>query len=147
MMSVEFGMANQYIRDLSVNVTRAWARKRAWVFIQAVLPIGYLNDPRTKTIVIDRKKAPLVRKAFEMYAKNESRLEDIANFLFQNGIKTGATRGSWNKGWREALEESQVSFLLSNPFYYGHFKYSGEMYEGKHTPIVRKQLLMLCKMY
>ena len=55
----------------------------------SLAPLVYLNDPRTKTIVIDRRKAPLVRKAFELYAKNESRLEDVANFLFQNGIKTG----------------------------------------------------------
>ena len=140
LMSVEFGMANQYIRDLSVNVTRGLRQKARMGIYPSSAPIGYLNDPRTKTIVIDRKKAPLVRKAFELYAKNESRLEDIANFLFQNGIKTGATRWSWNKGGGKPLKRGQVSFLLSNPFYYGHFKYSGEMYEGKHTPIVSKQL-------
>ena len=139
LMSVEFGMANQYIRDLSVNVTRGLHQKARMGIYPSSAPIGYLNDPRTKTIVIDRRKAPLVRKAFELYAKNESRLEDVANFLFQNGIKTGATRG-WSKGGGKPLKRGQVSFLLSNPFYYGHFKYSGEMYEGKHTPIVNKVL-------
>jgi hypothetical protein len=29
---------------------------------------------------------------------------------------------------------------LSNPFYYGHFKYGKEIYEGKHTPLISKQL-------
>jgi len=140
MMSVEFGMANQYIRDLSVNVTRGLRQKARLGIYPSSAPIGYLNDPRTKTIVVDRKKAPLVRKAFELYAKNESRLEDVANFLFQYGIKTGATRGSWRKGGGKPLKRDQISFLLSNPFYYGHFKYSGEMYEGKHAPIVNKEL-------
>jgi len=140
MMSVEFGMANQYIRDLSVNVTRGLRQKARLGIYPSLAPLGYLNDPRTKTIVVDRKKAPLVRKAFELYAKNESRLEDVANFLFQNDIKTGATRGSWRKGGGKPLKRDQISFLLSNPFYYGHFKYSGEMYEGKHTPIVKKEL-------
>ncbi|MDO8571417.1 MAG: recombinase family protein, partial [bacterium] len=140
LMSVEFGMANQYIRDLSVNVTRGLRQKARMGIYPSSAPIGYLNDPRTKTIVVDRRKAPLVRKAFELYAKNESRLEDVANFLFQNGIKTGATRGSWRKGGGKPLKRDQISFMLSNPFYYGHFKYSGEMYEGKHTPIVNKEL-------
>ena len=140
MMSVEFGMANQYIRDLSVNVTRGLRQKARMGIYPSLAPLGYLNDPSTKTIVVDRRKAPLVRKAFELYAKNESRLEDIANFLFQQGIKTGATRGSWRKGGGKPLKRDQISFLLSNPFYYGHFKYSGEMYEGKHTPIVNKEL-------
>ena len=140
MMSVEFGMANQYIRDLSVNVTRGLRQKARMGIYPSLAPLGYLNDPSTKTIVVDRKKAPLVRKAFELYAKNESRLEDVANFLFQQGIKTGATRGSWRKGGGKPLKRDQISFLLSNPFYYGHFKYSGEIYEGKHTPIVNKGL-------
>ena len=139
LMSVEFGMANQYIRDLSVNVTRGLRQKARMGIYPSTAPLGYLNDPYTKTIVVDRRKAPLVRKAFELYAKNESRLEDIAGFLFQHGIKTGATRG-WSKGGGRPLKKDQITFLLSNPFYFGHFAYSGEMYEGTHTPIVSKEL-------
>src|SRR3989344_3197252 len=82
LMSVEFCMANQYIRDLSVNVTRGLRQKARMGIYPSTAPLGYLNDPYTKTIVVDRRKAPLVRKAFELYAKNGSRLEDIANFLF-----------------------------------------------------------------
>ena len=139
LMSVEFGMANQYIRDLSVNVTRGLRQKARMGIYPSTAPLGYLNDPYTKTIVVDRRKAPLVRKAFELYAKNESRLEDIAQFLFERGIKTGATRG-WSKGGGLPLKKDQITFLLSNPFYFGHFAYSGEMYEGTHTPIVNKEL-------
>ena len=138
-MSVEFGMANQYIRDLSVNVARGLRHKARLGIYPSTAPLGYLNDPRTKTIAVDRKKSKIVIAAFELYAQNDSRLEDIANFLFQQGIKTGATRG-WSKGGGKPLKRDQISFLLSNSFYFGHFKYSGEMYEGKHTPIVSKDL-------
>ena len=138
-MSVEFGMANQYIRDLSVNVTRGLRHKARLGIYPSIAPLGYLNDPLTKTIVVDRKKSKIVLAAFELYAQNGSRLQDIANFFFQYGIKTGATRG-WSKGGGKPLKRDQISFLLSNPFYFGHFKYSGEMYEGKHTPIVSKEL-------
>ena len=139
MMSVEFGMANQYVRDLSVNVTRGLRHKARLGVYPSIAPLGYLNDPRTKTIAVDRRKAPLVRAAFELYAQNGSRLEDVSNFLFQRGIKTGATRG-WTKGGGNPLKRDQISFLLSNSFYYGHFKYGGEMYEGIHAPIVSKDL-------
>ena len=138
-MSVEFGMANQYIRDLSVNVTRGLRHKARLGIYPSIAPLGYLNDPRTKTIVVDRKKSKIVRAAFELYAKNESRLEDVAHFLYERDIKTGATRG-WSKGGCKPLKRDQISFLLSNLFYFGHFKYSGEIYEGKHTPIVSKNL-------
>jgi hypothetical protein len=35
---------------------------------------------------------------------------------------------------------SFVSKLLSNPIYYGHFKWKGEVCEGSHDPIVSKEL-------
>jgi len=139
LMSVEFGMANQYIRDLSVNVTRGLRAKARMGIYPSSAPLGYLNDPRTKTVVIDRKKAPTIRKAFEMYAEGKSRYEDIARFLFENGITTGATRG-WTKGGGKPLKREQIAFLLSNPFYVGRFRYAGEMYDGKHTLIVSKEI-------
>jgi len=139
LMSVEFGMANQYIRDLSVNVTRGLKAKARMGIYPSSAPLGYLNDPRTKTIVVDRKKAPTICKAFEMYAEGKSRYEDIARFLFGNGIKTGATCG-WTKGGGKSLKREQIAFLLSNPFYVGRFRYVGEMYDGKHTPIVSEDI-------
>ena len=35
-------------------------------------PMGYINDSRTKTVVVDKKNAPIIRKAFELYAQNNS---------------------------------------------------------------------------
>ena len=139
LMSVEFGMANQYVRDLSVNVARGLRAKARRGVYPSIAPLGYLNDPRTRTIVINKKKAPIIRKAFEMYALGTERYEDIARFLFENGITTGATRG-WTKGGGRFLKREQIAFLLSNPFYIGRFRYAGEMYDGTHTPVVSKEL-------
>ena len=139
LMSVEFGMANQYVRDLSVNVARGLRAKARRGVYPSIAPLGYLNDPRTRTIVVDKKKSPVIRKAFEMYAQGKSRYEDIARFLFENGIATGATRG-WTKGGGKPLKREQIAFLLSNPFYVGRFRYAGEMYDGTHTPLVSKEL-------
>ena len=139
LMSVEFGMANQYVRDLSVNVSRGLRAKARRGVYPSIAPLGYLNDPRTRTIAVDKKKAPIIRKAFEMYAEGKSRYEDIARFLFENGIATGATRG-WTKGGGRLLKRDQIAFLLSNPFYVGHFRYAGELYDGTHTPLVSQEL-------
>src|SRR3972149_10691011 len=48
LMSVEFGMANQYIRDLSVNVTRGLRQKARMGIYPSTAPLGYLNDPRSE---------------------------------------------------------------------------------------------------
>ena len=38
------------------------------------------------------------------------------------------------------MHKDRVKWILSNPFYYGHFFYGGEIHEGKHPPIVSKKL-------
>jgi len=97
----------------------------------SLAPIGYINDVRTKTIIVDKKKSVIIRRAFELYAQNGSRLEDISNFLAQNNIfSSGGKR----------IKRDRISFILSNPFYYGHFRYASEIHEGKHQPLVSKKI-------
>ena len=38
------------------------------------------------------------------------------------------------------LSRGGVTKIISNPIYYGHFRYAGEIYEGKHEAIISKQL-------
>ena len=139
LMSVEFGMANQYVRDLSVNVARGLRAKARRGVYPSIAPLGYRNDVRTRSIIVDKKKAPIICAAFELYAQGKSRYDDIARFLFERDIQTGATRG-WTKGGRKPLKREQIAFLLSNPFYAGRFRYAGEMYDGTHTPIISREL-------
>jgi hypothetical protein len=93
--------------------------------------VGYLNDSRTKTIVVEKKKSRIVRLAFERYVKGNQRLEDVANFLAKSGVTTRTGK---------RISKTKASFILSNPFYIGLFKYGGEIHEGKHEPIISKKL-------
>ena len=53
MMSVELGMANQYIRDLSANTKRGlWEKARRGDF-PGPAPVGYLNNPPPQIIIIN----------------------------------------------------------------------------------------------
>jgi DNA invertase Pin-like site-specific DNA recombinase len=133
MMGVEFSMANQYVRDLATNTMRGLHEKTKRGEYPTIAPVGYLNDPRNKSIVVDRARASAVRDAFTLYAEGNSRLEDIANFFLEHGVisKRGGNR----------LHLTVVTNILSNPFYYGHFRYAGELYEGKYKPIISKALL------
>ena len=45
LMSVEFGMANQYIRDLSVNVTRGLRQKARQGVYPSIAPLGLPQRP------------------------------------------------------------------------------------------------------
>ena len=131
LMSVEFGMANQFILDLSSNTKRGMREKVRRGEYPTRAPVGYLNDSRNKSIVVNHKKAEVIKEAFELYAQNNSRLEDISNFLAERNVVS-----SGNK----PIHRDQIAALLSNPFYYGHFRFVGEVYEGRHEPIISKQL-------
>ncbi len=139
LMNVEFGIANQYVRDLSTNTKRGLYQKAKRGEYPGLAPLGYFNDLRSKTIVQDKNTAPIVKQAFERYAESRYSLEDIATFFFANGIETKATM-RWQSSGGNAMKRDQAAYILSNPFYCGLFRYGGELHQGNHHPIVTKQL-------
>ena len=131
MLANEFNSSKQYVDNLSVNTKRGLREKLRRGEYPSCAPFGYYNDVRTKTIKVDKRRAPLAVGAFELYAKNESRFIDIAKYLYANGVKTKG-----GKMW----SVDKVKKMLVNPFYYGHFVYKGEIYQGTHQPLISKKL-------
>ena len=131
MMSVELGMATEYIRQLSANTSRGLKHKARMGIYPGVAPLGYQNDPTTKTVVVHRKNAKLVKRIFELYASGTVPLYRLSDMLEKAGV---LSRGNIR------IDISRISFILQNPFYYGHFRYTGEIHEGKHEPLITKDL-------
>ncbi|MEO8637477.1 MAG: recombinase family protein, partial [Candidatus Taylorbacteria bacterium] len=130
-LSMAFVQSKYYVDSLSENTKRGLRQKVRMGIFPSQAPVGYLNDSRTKTIVVEKKKSRIIRLAFEKYVKGNMRLEDVANFLAKNGISTRSGK---------KISKTKASFILSNPFYIGLFKYGGEIHEGKHEPIISKKL-------
>src|SRR3989344_3087550 len=131
MLNMAFGQSKYYVDNLSENTKRGLRQKVKRGEYPSFAPIGYINDSRTKSVVVDKKKSVIMRKAFELYAQNNPRLEDISHFLAKQGVRT--------KSGKE-LPRDRISFVLSNPFYIGLFRYAGEIYEGKYQPIISKKV-------
>ena len=131
MLSIAFGQSKYYIDNLAENTKRGLRQKIRRGEFPGLAPIGYINDVRIHTIIVDKRRAPLVRQAFELYSQGDKRLVDIADFLASKGIKT--------KGGLP-LKKDRIKKMLTNPLYYGHFRYAGEVHEGKHTAIISKKL-------
>ena len=131
MLNMAFGQSKYYVDSLSENTKRGLRQKVRNGDYPSQAPVGYINDSRTKSIVVDKKKSRVIRLAFEKYVKGGQRLEDIANFLAKNGISTRSGK---------RMSKSRATFILSNPFYIGLFKYGGERHEGKYEPIISKKL-------
>ena len=131
MLNIAFGQSKYYVDNLSENTKRGLRQKVRRGEYPSNAPFGYYNDKRDKTIKIDKTLAPLAVAIFELYAKNESRFQDVSDYLYANGVKT--------KGGKP-YKPDKVKKILTNPFYYGHFVYGGELHEGKHTPLISKKL-------
>ena len=131
MLNIAFGQSKYYVDSLSDNTKRGLRQKVRRGEYPSLAPIGYLNDPRNKSIFVDKKKSVIIKKMFELYAQNNSRLEDISHFLAQQGITS--------KNGKD-LKRDRISYILSNPFYVGLFRYSKEIHEGKHQPIISKKI-------
>ena len=131
MLSIVFGQSKYYVDSLSENTKRGLRQKVKRGEYPSLAPVGYINDKRTKSVVVDKKYAPIVRKAFELYAQGDQKLENIGSFLAQHNLLSKSGK---------RIHISRATFILSNPFYTGLFRYAGEIYEGKHEPIIAKKL-------
>jgi len=88
MLSIAFGQSKYYVDNLSENTKRGLRQKVRRGEMPGLAPLGYINDVRTRTIVVDKRRAPLVVSAFELYSKGDKGLQEIADYFADNGIKT-----------------------------------------------------------
>ncbi|QQR51671.1 hypothetical protein IPF89_02520 [Candidatus Saccharibacteria bacterium] len=75
---------------MSENTKRGLRQKVRRGEFPGPAPIGYINHTKTKTIIVDKRRAPLVIEAFELYARGDQKLQNIADFLATKGVKPAA---------------------------------------------------------
>ena len=135
MMSVEFGMANQFIRDLSQNTRRGLKSKAERGMYPCKAPVGYMNDKYAergnKALLVDPERFDKVRKLFDLMLTGNYtvlRLQQIAHDELNLDTLKGGLIG-----------RTTIYSLFTNPIYYGSFEYpvnSGTWYKGNHRPII-----------
>ncbi len=132
-LQIHFGMANQYSRVLSQNVLRGLKHKVERGEYPGYSFFGYkmVGEKGKKNLIPDGFEAPLIKKIFEMEATGQYSLTNIANFLYSQGLT--ARNG-------EKLCKEQIHRMLTNPSYYGYFKYKGQLYKGNYDPLITKTL-------
>jgi len=131
MLSVAFGQAKYYTDNLRENILRGIRQKIRRGELSAKAPLGYFNEPRLRTIEPDKKTFGKVKESLETFASGQYTLTAIRNKMFSLGLvgKDG-----------KPLHLSSILRILTNPFYYGHFRYRGEVHEGSHKPMISKKL-------
>jgi DNA invertase Pin-like site-specific DNA recombinase len=131
MLSVAFGQAKYYTDNLRENILRGIRQKIRRGELSAKAPLGYFNEPRLRTIEPDPKTFKRVQKCLEAFATGNYTLSQIRDKMFSLGLvgKEG-----------KPLHLSTIQHILTNPFYYGHFRYRGEIHQGSHKPMISKKL-------
>jgi DNA invertase Pin-like site-specific DNA recombinase len=131
MLSVAFGQAKYYTDNLRENILRGIRQKLRRGELPAKAPLGYFNEPRLRTIEPDPKTFHKVRKILKLFAAGNYTLTQIRDKMFSFGLM--------NKEGKP-LHLSTIQGVLTNPFYYGMFKYRGELHQGSHKPMISKKL-------
>ncbi len=129
MLSIAFSQSKYYVDNLSENIKRGHRNKVKDGIWPQMAPLGYIN--KNKRIVPHPELSILVKKTFEVYATGNFTLREVRDKFNALGLK--------RKSGKE-LAVSNYQKLLKNPIYTGLMLYNGEIFEGKHEPIISKKL-------
>jgi site-specific DNA recombinase len=133
MWRVKVATAEYYVRLLSENVKKGQKEKLSQGWIPTKPPMGYKTVGETghKIHVVDEGVAPLIRKMFEYYASGQFSIKWLSMTMFKEGLRSP-------KG--NKVVNSRLHSLLRDPFYMGKIRWNDEIHEGKHEPLISKEL-------
>lgn len=138
LMSVEFGMANQFIIDLSKNVKRGLKTKAEKGWLPTTAPLGYMNDrfkeKGKREIKKDPGKFDLVKKMWELMLSGRYTPPKI--------LKIATTEWGLRNTRAGFISRSTIYEIFTNPFYSGWFEYpkgNGNWYHGSHVPMITQE--------
>ncbi|BEH02478.1 hypothetical protein brsh051_17590 [Brooklawnia propionicigenes] len=136
-------IAEFYSRNLATEVTKGLTQKLVQGGTPMRAPVGYLNVRRTdaqgreiRTVEIDPERAPLIRWAFETYAKGETSVTGLLRDLTARGLTTVPSP----KRPPKPLGKNTLYKLFTNPYYAGVVRYKGALHPGAHEPLIEPAL-------
>jgi site-specific DNA recombinase len=89
-------------------------------------PFGYAFSNEDRVLVPDPVKAPVVRRVFELYARQRLGTPAIAQQLRDEGAPAPSA------GWGHPA----VHWIINNPTYVGKIRWRDRVFDGIHEPLV-----------
>lgn len=137
MMQVEFGMANQYVKDLSVDVKRGLRKKaeRGW-YPSPNLPLGYTHHKTTsigsQAEIVTTYDFPIIKRLWKLMLSGEYSVAAIMREAKRLGLR--------NRYGRPYAKQAFWG-MFNNEFYAGAFYWNDERgekqrFRGKHKRMV-----------
>lgn len=127
-------MAKNYIDNLREEIIKGLNEKAAEGHYPGSAPIGYINfrNKEGKSFIIpDEERAMFIRRIFVLYSQGNISMRTLASYMADEGFRT-------KKGKIPTARTIEV--ILQNPIYTGNFYWCGELYKGKHKPLIEQSL-------
>lgn len=139
MHGIMSSVAEFYSNNLAHEVKKGMLQKVKNGGTPSKAPLGYKNvinrdelGREARTVVLDAERAPLVAKAFQLYAKGDKTVQQVADQLALEGLMTAPTPKIPSK----VITQPTLNKVLTNPYYKGMMRYNGALYEGSHDKLV-----------
>ena len=135
MHGIKVLMAKNYIDNLSEETRKGMLEKAEQGIWPSAAPLGYRNvaAPDGKRVIEpDPQNAPLISRLFEWYATGRISLREAAK-------KARAAGLSYRRSGTP-VPMSTVHAVLRNRIYSGEFDWNEHVYQGRHEPLVSREL-------
>lgn len=131
-------VAADYIRNLRLEAIKGIRGRYKQGLLPGYSPVGYRDNGGGKVKTVDPVSGPLVQELFRRYATGAYGLRSLRTVMHERGLR--------NKRGGE-LSLNSVSKILNQRFYIGQIevKRTGEIFQGKHEPLVTKALFDACQ--
>ncbi|MCK4602706.1 MAG: recombinase family protein, partial [Phycisphaerae bacterium] len=130
---------SQYYSDnLRQEVRKGQDEKIRQGWLPCGVPYGYVNSKdREEPIRLHPERAKLVIRVFELYSHGGMTFDMIADQIRNEGFIYRPTQPRLTIGY--------ISYMLANRFYVGDIVWRGQVYSGKHKPLVDRETFNLCR--
>ncbi len=128
-------MANQFIIDLSANTKRGMRKKVEDGWFPHKPPIGYLSNkhklPNLPPIYKNPVMFTIVKTLWETIIRQRCTVVDLHKIAEDKGLRMPNGK---------PLCLSKFHELFRNPFFYGYFRWKGDIYKGRHEAMISKEI-------
>ncbi|MBI1374090.1 MAG: hypothetical protein GC159_15325 [Phycisphaera sp.] len=137
--NVMAAVAQYYSDNLRAEVLKGIEEKVRQGWAPGLAAFGYVNvaGDRENPVQLHPVNSNAVRRIFELYATGTKTFEQIGDIMRREGY---AYRPSEPRFHRTA-----VGYILHNPFYTGMVRFRGDLYVGKHEPLIDKATFDECQ--
>lgn len=126
MHDIHVAVAKHYVENLKEEVKKGMREKAEQGLYPGRAPLGYRNNPATRSVEVHPEKAPILKRIFELYASGNHSLMTLRKAVFtETGLK---------------INRSYLETILKNPFYIGRFIWRSIEYKGTHPPLISLEL-------